>query len=397
MSFSNSLLPKYRQVVAQFRHQIKSGELKVGDRLPSRPAMQALYGISPATAEKVLTLLWQENLVVRESGRGTFVADSKVSALKNVIGFVMPPEGCVSTEQAHQSSYWSILLEGVQWEARRQGQEILLLTNGLEPASLEEVDGLILAETTWIAAMLMEPDAGEEKIACTIRTLTNGLPLVWVMTPVASGIRIECDNHQGMYLATRHLLEHEHRRIAIFTSDHPIHEARYAGYSQALHEAGIAPLPEWKREKPHCRTSREAVANGYATMKHWLETDWEETGCTALLANNDYVALGVIKALRENDLWVPDDVSVVGFDGVDVCEHVTPALTSVKIPLDKVGEAAAAQLLQQIRNPGMEARDICIPSSLLIGESVCKPREMAEKEQEEGREFEAYEVAVSCR
>jgi DNA-binding LacI/PurR family transcriptional regulator len=376
MLLSSSPLPKYRQVLAELRYQITSGGLRAGDRLPSRPEMQSLYGISPATAEKIFTLLWQENLVVREPGRGTFVADIQSLTSKNVIGFVMPPEGREGNKRVSQSSYWSMLLEGVQREARRQGQEILLLTNGLEPTSLEKVDGLILAEDTWIAANLLEPNAGEAEIAQTIRTLTNGLPLVWVMAPTASGIRVGGDDLQGQYLATCHLIEQGHHNIAIFTSSHPIHQARYAGYSQAMCEADITPLATWKRLEPHCRTSSEAVVNGYTVMKQWLEDGWEESGCTALLANNDYVALGVIRALRENGLQVPEDVSVIGFDGVDVCEHVTPALTTVKVPLDEIGEAATARLLQRIRNSAVPDHDTYISPSLQMGESVCPPRKL---------------------
>lgn len=364
--------PKYRQVLAQLRHQITSGELQAGARLPSRPEMQKLYGISPATADKILTLLWQENLVVREPGRGTFVADLKKISFKNVLGFMVPPEVQMDADFVYQSSYWTQLLEGMQQAARLHSQQILLLTNGFDASALEQVDGLILTEPLWINTYF-QAAAGAD-VAELIRTLVNGIPHLWAMAPMADGIHVGSDDAQGQYVATRHLLELGHRKIGIFSSVHPVHAARRAGYRRALAEAGIIEEQSWKREAPSCGTPRMAIENGYQETLQWLADGWCESGCTALLANNDYVALGAIKAFQEFGLEVPGDVSVVGFDGSDYLGHVVPSLTTVKVPLGRIGGAATERLLEQIRQPNAESsNDVLLPSELQIGESTVPP------------------------
>lgn len=360
--------PKYRQILAQLRHQIISGELKAGARLPSRPEMQKLYGISPATADKILTLLWQENLVVREPGRGTFVADQKKIAFKNVLGFIVPPEAREKEDFVYQSSYWTQLLEGVQQAARKHSQQILLLNNSLDVTMLEQVDGLLLTESVWIEAR--EQAASNADIAELVRTMVNGTPHVWVMSQMAQGVRIGGDDEQGLYLATRHLLELGHRKIAIFTSTHPVHLARRAGYRRALAEAGVEEGLDWKREAPCCATPRIAIENGYQEVLQWLREGWRESGCTALLANNDYVALGAIKAFQEQGLEVPHDVSVVGFDGSEVLSFMAPNLTTVMEPLRSIGVAATERLLQQIHKPDtVPGGDVLLPLTLRVGES----------------------------
>jgi DNA-binding LacI/PurR family transcriptional regulator len=360
--------PKYRQILAQLRHQIINGELKAGDRLPSRPEMQKLYGISPATADKILTLLWQDNLVVRESGRGTFVADTKKIPFKNVLGFIVPPEARQNEDFVYPSSYWTQLLEGVQSAARQHSQQILLLNNGLDATALEQVDGLLLTESVWIEAR--QQAASDADIAELVRTMVNGISHVWVMAQMARGIHIGGDDEQGQYLATRHLLKLGHRKIAIFSSAHPVHMARRAGYRRALDEAGIEERLDWIHEAPVCATPRMAIENSYQEVIKWLQSGWKESGCTALLANNDYVALGAIKAFQEQGLEVPHDVSVVGFDGSEALSFVTPSLTTVQEPLKSIGMAATERLLCQIhRQDAQPVGDTLLPLVLKVGES----------------------------
>ena len=139
---------------------------------------------------------------------------------------------------------------------------------------------------------------------------------------------------------------------------------------RALAEAGVEEGLDWKREAPCCATPRIAIENGYQEVLQWLREGWRESGCTALLANNDYVALGAIKAFQEQGLEVPHDVSVVGFDGSEVLSFMAPNLTTVMEPLRSIGVAATERLLQQIHKPDtVPGGDVLLPLTLRVGES----------------------------
>jgi LacI family transcriptional regulator len=93
---------------------------------------------------------------------------------------------------------------------------------------------------------------------------------------------------------------------------------------------------------------------------------------TALFAYNDISAIGSIRALREAGLRVPEDVSVVGFDDIQIALHNSPSLTTVRQPLQKMGEIAARTLLKRIENNEDGVREIAIAPEFVVRESTAK-------------------------
>ncbi len=138
------------------------------------------------------------------------------------------------------------------------------------------------------------------------------------------GHSIGCDNIDGGYRATRHLLDIGRRRIAFIgnTSQRcPELAARYYGYVRALEEAGYTPDPELKVD------ANNRGKLGYRAMQQLLAGSRE---FDAVFGVTDVVAIGAMRALHDNGFRVPEDVSVVGFDDVPIAAHVTPALTTVR-------------------------------------------------------------------
>src|SRR5689334_19739236 len=111
---------KHTRVITEMRHRIGSRTLTPGERLPSFAEMRSLYGISPATTDRVYAVLEQEGLVVREQGRGIFVA-SPASKVKGIVGFTGPADISL-----RHSPYWMHLLEGIQEVAHEANFEVLL-------------------------------------------------------------------------------------------------------------------------------------------------------------------------------------------------------------------------------------------------------------------------------
>ena len=105
-------------------------------------------------------------------------------------------------------------------------------------------------------------------------------------------------------------------------------------------------------------------------MQVWLQEDWRALGCTAILAQNDHMAIGVMQVLQEANLDVPGEVSVMGVDGTELCDHTTPRLSSVQLPLEQIGARAVDLLVEQIESGQPEEQIIVLPAKLRAAAST---------------------------
>ena len=96
---------------------------------------------------------------------------------------------------------------------------------------------------------------------------------------------------------------------------------------------------------------------------------------TAVFACNDLVALGVLSAAREMNLDVPGDLSVVGFDNIDLAREITPALTTIHVHKTWLGAISVTQLIERATTPEQPKLTITLSTELIVRESVCPPRE----------------------
>lgn len=361
-SHRRSKAPKYQQFAEQLRQLMEQERLRPGDRLPTLAKLREQFGTTNGTMEKVYSVLEQEGRIVREQGRGTFVAQPRLQT-KGVIGFV----GGVSNQ--HHFLYWVQLLAGVQEAAARAGVEVMLLDPD-GPAPWEKIDAVISC-ARWIEPILDR--------------LPPQMTSVSILTPVVAGNGVMADDFGGAKSLTKHLLALGHKRIAYLAGYYdpwydPYTERRVAGYKSALLEAAIDPEPGWthllntnlKGKGPSSGVSYEEL--GYHSMLAWLDAEWSELGCTALLTQNDRTALGVIQALKERGLRVPQDVSVVGFDGCESFPYFQPQLTTVEVPLRQVGAAGVEMLLRHLQHPAKKIESLVVPTVLRVGGSTQPPK-----------------------
>jgi len=345
---------KYRLLVEYLRREIANGRLKCGSRAPSLSEMQMQFRVSRATVEKAYDILEQEGILIRRQGSGTFVAEEKSSSLTaGNLGLIM------HTNFA-KGFYMLEVLAGVREEAARQGLELVWLSD-------DE-----LKSTKDIGAILMSCDP-TEALALNI---SERIPHALLFHHSPDFTCISADNFSGSKQATEHLLELGHRRIACLpSSDYDsISRQRLAGHRAALAEWGV------EADEKLTRYLFERRQHGYRrsgelTIKKWLEDGWAAMNCTAILAHNDETAIGVIKALREEGLLVPGDISVVGFDGTEVSELCDPILTTIKVPLREIGITAVKVLAAQIKNDQIQGQPVQpLPVQLKVGDSTRKMR-----------------------
>ena len=207
-----------------------------------------------------------------------------------------------------------------------------------------------------------------------LELVESGIPvsLVADRSPDPAVPAIDVDHAHGGYLATKHLLDLGHRRIAHFTftdtsleRDAPGSQAaRYRGYCQAFAELGLEPDPSLLLRGP-----RE-IEGGRTMLYDFLERfpDPAERP-TAIAAFNDRTAIGVIRACYEAGVRIPEDVALVGFHDIPTARYTTPALTTIGHPLIELGEMAAESLFTLIDGGEVAEQDRTVPVSLVVRES----------------------------
>ena len=211
----------------------------------------------------------------------------------------------------------------------------------------DRADGLLVVSTN-------PPDLEVERINAA------GLPCILVDAVHASLPSIAVDDVAGGEMATRHLIELGHRRIALIGDPPP--EFRFdwsrdrtRGYEQALSRAGIEVRPEYVREG----TRLLHVARGIAAELLALPER-----PTAVFAASDTQAIGAIEAARARGIRVPEELSVIGFDDIEVASYV--GLTTVRQPLFESGRRGAELLLRALSGRQVDVRTELLPLELVV-------------------------------
>jgi LacI family xylobiose transport system transcriptional regulator len=164
-------------------------------------------------------------------------------------------------------------------------------------------------------------------------------------------------------MATRHLIELGHTRIAAITGpdDMMCSHARLDGYRSAMNSAGLAIDPEW------VRFGDFHTSGGY---EHGRALLTGPDAPTAIFAGSDLQALGVLEAVRELGLRVPDDLSLVGYDDIPLAKWVSPRLTTVRQPLRRMAEEATRLVIRMGEAPLESVPRMDLATNLIVREST---------------------------
>ncbi|MGH9615261.1 MAG: LacI family DNA-binding transcriptional regulator [Acidobacteriaceae bacterium] len=190
-----------------------------------------------------------------------------------------------------------------------------------------------------------------------------------------NGDSVTINNAGGAYHAASYLIELGHRRLAAITGplDLTNSQERLNGFKRALRQAGLEIAPGCLQETTFDKSG------GYAKTKLLLNMLPRPT---AILACNDMIALGALMAIHDARLRCPEDISLIGFDGLDLTEMTTPQLSSVYQSSYQLGAAAAQLALDRVAQKDIPIRRIVLKTELKIRESVAPP---PKKKQAEGR------------
>ena len=200
------------------------------------------------------------------------------------------------------------------------------------------------------------------------RLLERGTHFVsWgAVQPGQPGLSIGSDNFQGAFEATRHLLAIGRRKLAFIggaSHNCPEFLDRYRGFLQALSDAQIAATPALRIDA--ITTEAAGYEATHELLSRGLEFD-------AIVAASDLIALGAMRALQEQQLAVPDDVSVIGFDDISAAGLANPPLTTIAQNTRLAGEVLVDTLLRLIRNEPAQSQ--MLPARLVVRRSCALPR-----------------------
>ena len=278
--------------------------------------------VRPDTRERVLRAMRELDYRPNAMARGLA---SRRSGVLGVVSFDTILFGPASTllgiERAARSAGYGVSVVAVEHVDR-----ISVLT-AVEALANQGVDGTIII-------------APQMEAAAALHTLPTGMPAVAVQAGPDNGAlpAVAVDQVAGARLAVGHLLECGHDTVWHVAGPGDWIEARdrVTGWRLALEEAGRAIPPvlggDW--------SARSGYAAGVALA--------DQADVSAVFTANDHMAMGLLRALQERGVRVPDDISVVGFDDIPEAEYMIPPLTTVRQDFDEVGRRSIAVLLHLV-------------------------------------------------
>ena len=254
----------------------------------------------------------------------------------------------------------------------------VLVMNGLEEVLIEEGYFYLTASHRRKADLIEEypgllMERSVEGFIAIDTALQHSLPLPVVAVaahkPLPGVTRIVLDHRRAAELTLRHLQQLGHRQIAFmrgqsFSSDS---DDRWKSLTSVAKELGLEIHPELVVRLEQNLSSPEL---GYPVVPQLLA---RKKPFTALVSYNDIAAIGAIRSLRDHGLRVPEDVSVVGFDDIQGAAFNSPSLTTIRQPLNSMGNRAARLLLQRIRGGADVPDEVPIVPELIIRESTMPP------------------------
>ncbi|MGF7047592.1 LacI family transcriptional regulator [Paenibacillus sp. DS2015] len=197
--------------------------------------------------------------------------------------------------------------------------------------------------------------------------LQSGIPFVVLNRQVEerSVVNIVPNDKEGAYKAVEYIIAQGHERIAIIEGMEGFKstQERKDGYLKALiqHEIPI-------REQYFLQGSYD-MDSGYKAMERIMELTLRPT---AVFCSNDDMAIGAMRAAFDHGISIPHELSIVGFDDIGFAHFTTPALTTVKRPIEQISIEGAHQILQIIKTPDHPVEKIFVDTKLMIRDSVCK-------------------------
>ncbi|QPB41583.1 substrate-binding domain-containing protein [Rodentibacter haemolyticus] len=301
--------------------------------------------VSDEIREKVMRVVAELNYTPSAVARSLKVRETKT------IGLLVT---------ATNNPFFAEVMAGVEKYCQQHQYNLIIATTGGDNKRLQQnlqtlihkqVDGLLLM-------------CGDSRFNAET-SITTSIPLVvmdWWFTELNADKILE-NSELGGYLATKALIDANHKKIGIITGNlkKSLAVNRLEGYKKALLEANIQPNPAWIIE------SHFDFEGGFVGMKKLLATPNRPT---AVFCCSDTIAVGAYQVIHQQGLKIPQDISVIGYDDIELARYLSPPLSTVSQPKAELGKLAVEILLQRIKEPDSHYQTITLNPNLVLRQSI---------------------------
>ncbi len=347
---------KYLKVVDWVKEGIEDGTLKYGDRLMSEKELSEKFGLSRQTIRHATGELVKQQLVTRVQGSGTYIGAAFQPVRKEQYHNI----AVIST--FYDSYIFPPTLRGITKVLSREGFSTQISFTDNRPDLEEEVlKGLL--EKDNIDGIIMEPSQSaipNPNIKLYRELQSRHIPILCFNTvyPELTVPYVSLDDVAAGKCACELLLEAGHKRIAgFFKSDDGQGKLRYQGYVEALSNAGHHVHPRNVFWIDTILQQRMETISDYV-MERLAD-------CTAVVCYNDEIAMQVINIANAHGIDVPKELSVVGIDDSNLASTCRVPFTSIAHPKEKLGEKAAMNMLEMIKNPNFDGNCLFAPETVI--------------------------------
>lgn len=311
-------------------------------------------GINKDTQKRILKVIEEYNYVPNNSARNLKMTESNTIALliKGIDNQFFQGMLKIFEEELNKLEY-TFLLHAV-------GEEQDDASVAVELAKEKRLKGII-----FLGGQMDSPEErlkgiGIPYVLCTVA--------VNMLAPKRQCSSVSIDDEKESYRAVDYLCKKGHKRIAMISgreTDQAVGGLRLKGYRNALKDNGIEIDEELIRYMKY-DIPEYSVENGYAVTKELLESDIQ---CTAIYAISDLTAFGAYKAIFESGKKIPEDYSVMGFDGIKVSQYFHPSLTTMVQPCEQMVKSSIELLMDAI-NGNNEKKQLIFEAGLCERDSV---------------------------
>lgn len=304
--------------------------------------------VSDEIREKVMRIVAELNYTPSAVARSLKVRETKtIGLLVTATNNPFFAEVMAGVEQYCQQHQYNLIIATTGGDAKRLQQNLQTLMH-------KQVDGLLLM-------------CGDSRFQADIE-LTISLPLVvmdWWFTELNADKILE-NSALGGYLATKALIDAGHRKIGIITGNlkKSVAQNRLQGYKNALSEAKIALNPHWIVE------SHFDFEGGVLGIQSLLT---QSSRPTAVFCCSDTIAVGAYQAIQQQGLRIPQDLSIMGYDDIELASYLSPPLSTICQPKAELGKLAVEALLQRIKNPNENYRTLVLEPTCILRGSISTP------------------------
>lgn len=288
-------------------------------------ALNHKRGVNPQTVERVFQ-------VAKEMG---YISEERITKIKFII---YKKNGKILDD----TPFFSLVIDGFGKECKEQGYEMVICYLDGDSRDLKEQIHKLTNDVS-SALVLLGTELAEDEISL----FKNSKSKILVVDNWASDMTVNCieiNNVDSARLAVNYLIGKGHTKIGYLRGDFRIRpfRSRAKGFQVAMTNAKL-PI-----ENKYIVTVGTCIEDAYRDMRDYLRSNPELP--TAFFADNDMIALGVMKALQENGYNIPEDVSIVGFDDLPYGEVCSPRLTSIRVPKQEIGRLAVKRIIQMLED-----------------------------------------------